>query len=82
MRLGTLALAWVGGGLVLAGIIGAVLAAKINCGYMPSADCYALKMQSWQLAAVPALAGIGLLIAASVGGNVSVRETSNTPDGP
>ena len=82
MRLGTFALAGVGIGLALAWIIGAVLAGQINCGYVPSADCYALKMQSWQLAVIPGLAGLGLLIALPAANNVSSPETSNTPDGP
>lgn len=81
MKLGTFALTWIGASLVLAGIIGAVLAAQIDCGYMATTDCYALKTQSWQLAAIPGLVGIGAIGAALAGtGTLSDPWTSNTPD--
>lgn len=82
MKLGTLALVWIGIGLVVAGIIGAVLAGQINCGYVAAADCYAAKMHSWQLALIPGLAGIGAIAAAMAANGPSRDEKPNTPDVP
>lgn len=85
MKLATLVLAWIGAGLLAAGVASAVIAGQIQCGWRGTAECAATQLNAWQLAVIPALIGLACLAAAGAVNNqqaASGREPANTPDVP
>jgi hypothetical protein len=79
----TVVLIWASIALLAGGIIAAVLAGQVDCGFQPTADCEAMKMTAWQFPAVAIALGVGLGFAAiGVGYRPSPPEIGSAPPAP